>query len=233
MTRILIVECMQEISSFNPLPSGYENFHIQRGDEIYAQRGRNPAIGGALSVFDARPRCRSRARDLGARAGSAGLLSAAGWQKLSTEILDAVRAKHRRGRRRSISRCTAPWGPTASSIRKAICWSETRKLAGNKPIVISLDLHGILTDRMLRQVDGLAIYHTYPHVDFADTGGRAARAAAAADRQSRAKPDHRARRHPGAGARRRADHQDRLLRRPDPRVPAPRARRHRARRRAS
>jgi microcystin degradation protein MlrC len=27
---------------------------------------------------------------------------------------------------------------------------------------------------MLRQIDGLAIYHTYPHVDFADTGRRAA-----------------------------------------------------------
>jgi microcystin degradation protein MlrC len=43
------------------------------------------------------------------------------------------------------------------------------------PIVVSLDLHGILTERMLRQIDGLAIYHTYPHVDFADTGARAAR----------------------------------------------------------
>ncbi len=41
--------------------------------------------------------------------------------------------------------------------------------------MISLDLHGILTDRMLRQVDGLTLYHTYPHVDFADTGERAAR----------------------------------------------------------
>jgi microcystin degradation protein MlrC len=28
---------------------------------------------------------------------------------------------------------------------------------------------------MLRQVDGVTIYHTYPHVDFADTGARAAR----------------------------------------------------------
>ena len=42
-------------------------------------------------------------------------------------------------------------------------------------IVISLDLHGILTDRILRQVDGFAAYWTYPHVDFADTGSRAAR----------------------------------------------------------
>lgn len=54
--------------------------------------------------------------------------------------------------------------------------TQTRKLVGpHVPIVITLDLHGILTDRMLRQIDGLAIYHTYPHVDFASTGERAAR----------------------------------------------------------
>ncbi len=48
---------------------------------------------------------------------------------------------------------------------------------------MSLDLHGICTDRMLRQIDGLTLYHTYPHVDFADTGARACAAAAAADGQ--------------------------------------------------
>ena len=48
------------------------------------------------------------------------------------------------------------------------------RVGPDMPIVISLDLHGILTDRMLRQVDGFAIYWTYPHVDFADTGRRAA-----------------------------------------------------------
>ena len=77
----------------------------------------------------------------------------------------------------------------------------------DKPIVISLDLHGILTDRMLRQIDGLAIYHTYPHVDFADTGARAARLLLRL-LDGRRQADHRPRRHPGAGARRRADHQD-------------------------
>jgi microcystin degradation protein MlrC len=43
------------------------------------------------------------------------------------------------------------------------------------PIVISLDLHGILTARMLRHCNGAAIYRTYPHEDFQDTGARAAR----------------------------------------------------------
>jgi hypothetical protein len=53
MPRILIVECMQEISSFNPLPSEYHDFQIQRGDEIYAQRGINSGVGGALSIYEA------------------------------------------------------------------------------------------------------------------------------------------------------------------------------------
>ena len=32
--RILVAECMQEISSFNPLVSGYENFHIEHGEQM-------------------------------------------------------------------------------------------------------------------------------------------------------------------------------------------------------
>jgi microcystin degradation protein MlrC len=43
------------------------------------------------------------------------------------------------------------------------------------PIVVSLDLHGILTDRILAHSDAVAVYHTNPHVDFYTTGQRAAR----------------------------------------------------------
>src|SRR3954452_6584171 len=93
MTRILIiVECMQESSSFGPLPSGYENFHILRGEEIYEQRGGNQAIAGALFVFEARSDIEVIPA-ISARSGSAGLLSAACWHKLSTEIMDRVRAE--------------------------------------------------------------------------------------------------------------------------------------------
>ena len=54
--------------------------------------------------------------------------------------------------------------------------AETRKIVGEKvPVVISMDLHGIITDRILEHVDALTLYHTYPHVDFYQTGERAAR----------------------------------------------------------
>lgn len=41
MKRILIADCKQEISSFNPLPSHYDNFLIRNGEELYEQRGQN------------------------------------------------------------------------------------------------------------------------------------------------------------------------------------------------
>jgi len=43
------------------------------------------------------------------------------------------------------------------------------------PVVASLDLHANVTAAMMRHVDGMVAYRTYPHVDMADTGARAAR----------------------------------------------------------
>ena len=42
------------------------------------------------------------------------------------------------------------------------------------PIVASLDLHANVTQRMLREADALVAYRTYPHIDMAATGERAA-----------------------------------------------------------
>ena len=42
------------------------------------------------------------------------------------------------------------------------------------PIAASLDLHANVTAAMIENADALAAYRTYPHVDMADTGARAA-----------------------------------------------------------
>jgi microcystin degradation protein MlrC len=171
--RILIVECMQEISSFNPVLSQYENFRVERGEEMRAQEGLNTALGGAL------PALRAAGFEpvfaISARAGSAGLLSARGWQRLSTEIIEAVSAVVNTGIDGVYFSLHGAMGAEGELDPEGYLLAETRRLVGDRtPMVISLDLHGILTARMLRQIDGLAIYHTYPHVDFADTGRRAA-----------------------------------------------------------
>ncbi len=172
--RILIAECMQEISSFNPLQSEYSNFHIERGHEMLAQKGINTGLGGALAVFDEVGF--DPVLTISARAGSAGLLSRPGWNRLMGEVLEAIAAEAGSGIDGVYFSLHGAMAADGELDPEGYLLTETRKLVGPAvPIVITLDLHGILTDRMLRQIDGLAIYHTYPHVDFASTGDRAAR----------------------------------------------------------
>jgi microcystin degradation protein MlrC len=171
--RILIAECMQEISSFNPVQSGYENFHIEHGAAMLAQKRLNTGLGGALAVFEETGM--EPVLTIAARAGSAGLLSAAGWKRLSTEVLGAIAVQARSGIDGVYFSLHGAMGADGELDPEGYLLAETRKMVGpDVPIVISLDLHGIMTDRMLRQINGVAIYHTYPHVDFASTGRRAA-----------------------------------------------------------
>jgi microcystin degradation protein MlrC len=174
MPRILIAECMQEISSFNPVPSRFEDFRVLRGTEVVeAQRGTNTAMGGAARVLEAAGA--ELVPAYSARAFSAGQLSREGWASLSTELLRHVR-EHARDIDAMFFSMHGAMGADGELDPEGFLLQECRKILGERiPIVISLDLHGILTARMLRHVDGLAIYHTYPHVDFADTGERAAK----------------------------------------------------------
>ncbi|MBI1777740.1 MAG: M81 family metallopeptidase [Proteobacteria bacterium] len=176
MHTILIAECAQEISSFNPVPSEYTNFTVVRGDEIIQRhRDQNTSIAGALGVF------KERADDIrvvptyAATAYSAGMLSKKGFAKLSDELLAAIRAKAK-GAAALYFSLHGAMGADGELDPEGNLLERAREILGPRiPIVISLDLHGILTERMLRHIDGVVIYHTYPHVDFADTGQRAAR----------------------------------------------------------
>jgi microcystin degradation protein MlrC len=173
LMKILIAECKQEISSFNPLPSEYEGFAISRGDELFEQRGLNTELGGALAVFEDTPDV-ELVSTISARAPSAGLLSSVGWKRLSDELLGAI-LPHAGKVGAIYFAMHGAMGADGELDPEGYLLTKIREAFGDIPLVISLDLHGILTDRMLRQIDGLTIYHTYPHVDFADTGSRAAR----------------------------------------------------------
>ena len=175
MPRLLIAECKQEVSSFNPVASHYEDFAVSWGDDILAyHRGVRNEVGGACHVFESR-------RDIqlvpafSARAiTSGGTLAGTDFTRIAEEFLAAVKA-------------AGPVDGVYFSLHGAMAadneddpegylLAESRKILGERvPIVVSLDLHGILTDRMLEHSNAVVIYHTYPHVDFFDTGERAAR----------------------------------------------------------
>ncbi len=50
-----------------------------------------------------------------------------------------------------------------------------QRIGAEMPLVVSLDLHSNTTDAMVEHCDGLIAYRTYPHLDMAETGARAAR----------------------------------------------------------
>ena len=175
MPRILIAECKQEVSTFNPCLSVYEDFVVRRGREILDyHRGVRNEVGGALSVFDATHGVELVPTYSAFFITSGGTLAQPAWERIAKEFVDAIRAAPPVD---GVYFCMhGAMGSEKELDPEGYLIAEARKILGDKiPIVVSLDLHGILTDRMVEQSDAIVAYHTYPHVDFFETGQRAAR----------------------------------------------------------
>ncbi|MGY8824097.1 MAG: M81 family metallopeptidase [Candidatus Latescibacterota bacterium] len=175
MPKILVAECKQEVSSFNPVESDYDYFTINYGAELLAyHNGKETEVRGALDAFAAESTMEA-VPIYGARANSAGPLQQESFERIVAEFTHALESHADSADAlyfclHGAMACTEEMDPEGFLLEKA------RSILGPAvPIVLSLDLHGILTERMLNNSNGLALYHTYPHVDFADTGSRAAR----------------------------------------------------------
>ncbi len=175
MRRILIAECKQEVSTFNPHLSQYADFRIRRGQELldYHRSVRNE-IGGALNVFDELADCEIVPTYSACFITSGGTLAAEAWQQIAREFIESIRSAPPVD---GVYFCMH--GAMASQAEldpEGFLIAEARRVLGDGiPIVVSLDLHGILTDRMVEHSDAIVAYHTYPHIDFFETGERAAR----------------------------------------------------------
>ena len=176
MGKILVADCQQEISSFNPRASRYEDFAIYRGSEFFkAIEGTDTCVRGFRDIWGSR-------KDVelvpvySAEACSAGPLSDEGFALLSREFLGAIaEAMNPEVVAVYLSMHGAMGAITEHDPEGSLLEGVRARVGPNIPIVVSLDLHGILTDRMLRNCDAIVAYHTYPHNDFTSTGQRAGR----------------------------------------------------------
>jgi len=175
MRRILIAECKQEVSTFNPHLSQVADFRIRRGQDLlnYHRSVRNE-IGGALNVFEDLAGVEVIPAYSACFITSGGTLAAEAWERIAREFVESIRNSPPVD---GVYFCMH--GAMASQEEldpEGYLLAESRKVLGNDvPIVVSLDLHGILTDRMMEYSDAIVAYHTYPHVDFFQTGQRASR----------------------------------------------------------
>ena len=178
--KILVGECKQEVSSFNPVLSGYADFDVSFGqDMLDFHRESRVEVGGALRVFAERADLAIIPTYSARSITSGGTLRGADFTRIADEFLGAVRRAYAEengaidGIYLSLH---GAMGAEGEDDPEGYLLAGVRQIVGEAmPIVVSLDLHGVLTDRMLTHSDAIVAYHTYPHVDFYETGVRAAR----------------------------------------------------------
>jgi microcystin degradation protein MlrC len=174
--KIFVAECKQEVSTFNPVPSRYADFEICSGEDlIWVHQDREMEMGGALRIFGDRQDVEVVPGYSARAVTSGGTLSAPDFERIAAEFLTSV--KNAKGVDGVYFSLHGAMAAENESDPEGHLLTETRRVLGTGiPIVISLDLHGVLTDRMLEHCEAATVFHTYPHDDFYDTGARAAKA---------------------------------------------------------
>jgi len=172
--RVAIGAIMQESNSFSPRPTVWKDFQagtLRRGNELLQAGGTNTELGGFLSALgDAGA---ILAPTAWAWALSGGPLTASVYRRVCRILLQELAAA---GPLDGV--LLAMHGAMAAdgiADADGALLARVRALIGPKvPLVATLDFHANVTHQMVEAADALVGYRTYPHVDMAATGQRAA-----------------------------------------------------------
>ncbi|MCF3650597.1 M81 family metallopeptidase [Synoicihabitans lomoniglobus] len=172
--RVLVAECKQEVSTFNPNPSGYGDFNVRVGATLFDHhRGVESEVGGVMAVLEDDPEIELIPVWGASCKTCGGVLAADAWGRLSREFSTALAAAPAAD---AVIMCLhGAMAAQGEEDPEGWLLAELRRQRGDAlPVVTSLDLHGIATDRMFALSDAVVAFHTYPHVDLRSTGQRAA-----------------------------------------------------------
>jgi len=173
--RILVAGFQHETNTFAPSKTGYDDFvrggafpALARGDDLLGMRNINIPIGGFIGAMaDA-----VLVPVIWAGATPAAHVTSDAFERIAEEIVT----------RAADGNVDAVYLDLHGAM---VCehlddgegelLDRLRRATGPRvPIVASLDLHATVTEKMLTRADALVAYRTYPHVDMAETGDRAA-----------------------------------------------------------
>lgn len=173
MRRVVACVLKQETATFSPVASTTADFQRLGGEQgMAALRDTDTEFGGLV-------------------AGLAGhgevVLGSAAWALASGPLAPAALAELTGELVTEIGRLLPADGvvlvlhgamaSTADEDPEGSVLARVRELLGTAvPLVATLDLHAVCTDKMVDAADALVPFHTYPHTDWASTGRRAARA---------------------------------------------------------
>jgi microcystin degradation protein MlrC len=187
--KILVTELRQESNSFNPRLSGLAHWKsgwlLEPEDVRETLREVECAVGGMIEVLEASPYQPEIVFGPAFCAQSGGTAE--------TEVMDAFWR-----RLAPAIEANLPLDGVFFSFHGALQTTDFDDAEGEivrrvrefvQPgciLAASLDMHAYITESFAAAVDIICGYHTYPHVDFAETGRRAARLGLAAIARSSA-----------------------------------------------
>ena len=182
MTRILIAGYQHETNTFAPSLADWaafntgENFPAYvRGQAMVTQMtGLNIPVGGFIDA--ARREGWQLVPSAWAGATPSSYVTRDAFERISAAIVEDVRAAMVQGLDGVYLDLHGAAVADHVDDSEGELIARIRAVVGPRvPIVASLDLHANVTQRMLALSDGLVSYRTYPHIDMAETGERAAR----------------------------------------------------------
>jgi microcystin degradation protein MlrC len=170
--RIGIAGITQESNTFAPTLSTLADFSIEEGNAVIASsRGTNTEVGGFLQELE--EGSAEVVPLLSAWAVSAGPVEDEAFEHLAELLINKLAEAEIDGLLLALH---GAWLSVSYPSADAEVLYRIRKTIGPKvPIVITLDSHANVSPPLLKGIQGLVGYRTYPHVDMADAGRKAAR----------------------------------------------------------
>ena len=169
--RLAVAGITQESNTFAPFPSVIGDFSIETGAGVLKSSvGTNTEVGGFLKALDA---LQVQAVPLiSAFAVPAGPVSDQAFEYLCNLLIQHISGSEFDGLLLSLH---GAWSSVSYPSADAELVKRVRKSIGSQiPIVVTLDFHANVTPSLVREVQGLVGYRTYPHIDMAETGEKAA-----------------------------------------------------------
>jgi microcystin degradation protein MlrC len=170
--RIALACVMQESNSFAPGLTEFEDFLIEPGESLRAvYGGTNTEMAGFLEELD-------RLRDepvplVSVYALSGGPVSKRAFGRISELLQSQLNRSELDG---LLIALHGAWVSEDGCSADAELAGMIRETVGReKPVVATLDFHANLQLSLLNELDAVVGYRTYPHIDMAETGRKAAR----------------------------------------------------------
>lgn len=176
MTRVAVAGFQHETNTFAPFETTLDHFvrpgawpALTRGPDIIAVfKGLNIPISGFLDAWP-----HEIIPILWAAAEPGGYVTPEAFDSIVTEIVEGVRQAEPDAVYLDLhgAMVTKAYPDAEAEILRRV-----REVTGpEKPIAVSLDLHGNLSPAFFEAASVVTLYRTYPHIDLADTGARAAK----------------------------------------------------------